>query len=168
MRPTAMPSLYANVDVDVVTCRPHLQSVSHSTHTRQVPFVGTKEAERDLQSGARPGISAPVMRKEQPSILVLPTGHNMLSLVMICFHSSSCASAGGNMLPAALVEQSVSMRLLVIIETNCSTNTAALSQCHVHVVSVHNTACTTALRSACVPEPAVCLYCMQRPTHVTV
>ena len=103
MWPTAMLSLHANVDVDVdvVTCRPHLQSVSHSTHTRQVPFVGTKEAERDLQSGTRPGISAPVMREEQPSVLVLPTGHSFATGPLTLLNYP--AFAGHDLLPLVIM-----------------------------------------------------------------
>lgn len=63
-------------------CRPHLQSVSHATHTRQVPFASVKETERELQRGTKPVPPLSTMYKEQPA-----------SLVCVCFSSGCYAKA---------------------------------------------------------------------------
>ena len=46
--------------------RPHLKSVSHSTHTKQVPFASwqPKGNERQLQMGTRPGTPLPALPKD--------------------------------------------------------------------------------------------------------
>jgi hypothetical protein len=50
--------------------RPHWQSVSHSTHTRQVPFGDGKEVDRELQRGTMPGTPASATHKDQSALLV--------------------------------------------------------------------------------------------------
>ena len=46
-----------------------MKSMSHSTHTKQVPFASgqAKELERQLQLGARPGTPLQASLKEQPT-----------------------------------------------------------------------------------------------------
>ncbi len=44
--------------------------MSHSTHTRQVPFGDCKEADRELQRVTRPGTPASATHKDQTTSLV--------------------------------------------------------------------------------------------------
>lgn len=44
--------------------------MSHSTHTRQVPFGDGKEVDREVQRGIRPATPASAAHKDQTALLV--------------------------------------------------------------------------------------------------
>ncbi|DBA88134.1 TPA: hypothetical protein ACH3X2_005129 [Trebouxia sp. C0005] len=66
-----MMALLRDLHATVAPTGPRWQSVSHSTHTRQVPFGDGKELDKDLQRGTRPGTpaSGTVTHKDQSATL---------------------------------------------------------------------------------------------------
>ncbi|KAL0054699.1 hypothetical protein WJX82_001194 [Trebouxia sp. C0006] len=64
-----MMALLRDLHATVTPTGPRWQSVSHSTHTRQVPFGDGKEVDREVQRGTRPGTPASTTLKDQSALL---------------------------------------------------------------------------------------------------